>query len=276
MKRRLFPLLTMLLLLLTVRALADDVYSIADPATGGVTTECSYINMDIPVPGEAAVVLTIYGPDGQCVYQRDYGLCPSSFRTEDIYLRLDGSQTVYQVNLAVGETVYAFPVTRITGRLTGNAACTVGYPLSSLSGADTWRTATLIDVGALEGASITVPIHASDAYTLGSATLSVSGGCLTVSAWVDGGIDGSIDSATVYVATNALTAQALGTRRFTGLTGGLDSPIDLSGATYAAVYVKMTVSFDPTGVPGSPDTYLHGQDDLWQHMLTETANEAVG
>ena len=276
MKRWLFPLLVAALMLIACPALAGDVYTVTDPATANVTTECSYVNIDCPVYSEASVVLTIYGPDGLCIYQRDYGLCPSPFRTEDIYLKLEGSQTVYQVSLAVGDTVYAFPVTRIIGRLTGNAACTVGYPLASLSGADTWRTATLIDVNALEGSSITVPIHASGAYTLGSATLSVSGGCLTVSAWVDSGIDGSIDGCTVYVATNALAAQALGTKRFSGTTGGLNAPIDLGGASYAAVYVKMTVSFNPSGVPGSPDTWLYGQDDLWQHMLNETANEAVG
>lgn len=275
MKRYLCAWLSALMVLWALPAWADEACTV-DASTAGVTTDCSYVNINCPVAEEAQVVLTIYGPDGACVYQRDYGVCSASFRTEAIYLKLQGSQTVYQVSLAVGDTIYAFPITRVVGRLTDNAACTVGYPLSALTGADTWRSVTLLDVGALEGGSITVPIHASGTYTLGTATLSVSGGCLTVSAWVDAGIDGTIDSATVFVATNALTAQQLGTKRFTGLTGGLDSPIDLGGAAYAAVYVRMSVSFDPTGVPGSPQTVLNGQDDLWQHMLTETANEAVG
>lgn len=275
MKRFLCALLAAMMTFALLPACADDT-CVVDAASAGVTTDRSYVSVACPVEAEAQVVLTINGPDGACVYQRDYGVCSASFRTEDIYLKLQGSETVYQATLAVGDSCYDFTITRVMGRLTDNAACTVGYPLASITGADTWRTATLLDLRALDGGSVTVPIHASGAYTLGSATLSVSGGCLTVSAAVDSAIDGSIDSATVYVATNALNAQQLGTKRFTGLTGGLNSPIDLGGALYAAVYVKMSVSFDPTGVPGSPNTVLNGQDTLWQTMLTQTANEAVG
>ncbi len=277
MKRCFLVLLCLLLTLFIPLALAEDTCSIGDPSSvSSINTACSYINIDCFVQGSEQVLLTITGPTGECVYQRDYGICDAPFRTEDIYLRLNGSSCDYQVSLVIGDRSYAFTITRTMGRLTDNAACTVGYPLSALNGSNTWRSVTLVDVQALEGGELFVPIHASGAYTLGKAQLSVSGGYLTVSAWIDDGIDGSIDSATVYIATNALSAQSLGTKRFSGITGGLDFPIDLGDATYAAVFVNMSVSFDPQNVPASPAITLSGQDDIWKRMQTETTNEAVG
>ena len=78
------------------------------------------------------------------------------------------------------------------------------------------------------------------------------------------------------MATTALEAQTLGKKSFSGLKGRLNQSIALSGAAYAAVYVALMVSFDPQGLPDAPDGLLDGQDAVWQRMLTETANEAVG
>ena len=189
---------------------------------------------------------------------------------------LSDAQTAYQVALQAGDTVYSIPVTRVMPRLKNNEACSVGYPLSALAGGSSWKSVTLLDVGALEGNSLTVPLHASGAYTLGTVTFKVSGGKLKVTATLDSGIDGSIDQATVYVATDALAAQTLGTRSFSGAKGRLNESISLGGTPYAAVLVVLKVSFDPTGVPGSPRVELHGQEALWKLMRTYTANEAVG
>lgn len=290
MKKIMGVLMTVLMLLgcSLGSALAEDVFTIesaADAAQGAgdesyiastLTSDRSYLRVCATLEEEASVNISVTDSYGSLTYQRDYGICSGSFRSEDIYLRLDGSETTYQITVSAGESVYTFPVRRVMPRLKGNAACSVGYPLSSLSGAGGWKSATLLDVAALEGSSITVDLHASDAYTLGTVTFSVSGGQLTVSADIDSGIDGSIDGATVYVATTALEAQSLGGKGFTGATGGLNSAISLNGASYAAVYVKFTVSFDPSGVPGSPDVTLPGQDDIWQRMQNETTNEAVG
>lgn len=143
--------------------------------------------------------------------------------------------------------VSSFPVRRVVGRLTDQGGCSAGYPLSSLSGANTWRTATLLDVASLEGGSLTAPLNAANGeFCLGTVTFSVSGGSVTVSASIDGGVDGSVDGGTVYVATNALTAQTLGKKSFSGTKGKLNQAISLDGASYAAVYVKLTLSFDPS------------------------------
>lgn len=285
-------LLTMLLCLTMLMGIApgyaaEDVFTVdaAQAASGGweeshiassLTTDRSYLRVTCTLDAEAPVTLSIADENGSLVYQRDHGLCSGKFRSEDIYLRLTGSQTTYQVTLWVGDSSYQFPLRRVMPRLTGNAACSVGYPLSQLSGSDTWKSATLLDVYALEGSSLTVPLHASGAYEIGTVTFRISGGALTVSADISGSVDGSIDQSTIYVATTALEAQELGRKSFSGPTGKLDRAIDLMGAPYVAVYVNLTVSFDPTGVPGSPSITLGGQDDLWHQMQTTTANEAVG
>ncbi len=256
---------------------AEDVMTVEDAsASAAYTSDREYLRVLCPLTAEGAVTLTVTEGGGSIIYQRSYADQSGTFRSEDIYLPYNGGDTLYSVSVAEAGGSYDFTVTRVMPRLRDNAACSVGYPLSSLSGSGSWKTATLLDVGALEGSSMTVPLHASGAYTLGTVTFSVSGGALTVSAAVDGGIDGSIDKAKVYVATTALEAQTLGTRDFSGAKGSLNSAISLDGSPYAAVYVNLTVSFDAGGVPGSPETTLDGQEELWLLMQQETANEAVG
>lgn len=262
----------------TVRDLSGAHDGAADAAyiAAHLTSDRSYLRLDISLEEECQVNVSIRGEDGALTYQRDYGLCAGHFRTEDIYLRLTDQKTTYQVTARVGDYTYTFPLQRVMPRLQGNDACSVGYPLAALSGGSSWKTVTILDLAALEGSGKTVALHASNAYTLGSVVFSVSGGRLKVTAALDEGIDGEIDKATVYVATNALEAQTLGKKGFTGVSCGLGDGVNISGADYAAVYVKLTVSFDPAGVPSSPETTLPGQDALWQTMLTHTANEAVG
>lgn len=273
---RRFFLTLLALTCLAFPALADDVLSVDASVAKSITMDESYLCVTCPLDGNQQVMLTVTDAKGALYYQRDFGLNADSFRSEDVYLQLSGSGTTYSVSLQAGETIYAFTVNRVTPRLTGNAACSVGYPLSKLSGTGGWQSATILDVAALEGSSLTVDMHASDAYTLGTVTFSISGGKLKVSADIASGLDATIDGATVYVATDALQAQNLGGRHFDGLTARLGDRVDLGGTPYAAVWVKLTVSFDPTGVPGSPTVQLKGQDELWLNMQQSTPSEAVG
>ena len=274
--KRVFLLLLLALACLIFPACAEDTHTVDVSAQSSVTTAASYLRVTCPVDGEQPVTVTVTDAWGDPQYQKYYDLCSGIFRSEDIYLRLDGSETVYQVMVQAGNAGYGLTVYRVMPRLTGNAACAAGYPLSMLSGSNSRQSATILDIAALEGSSLTVPMHASGAYTLGTVTFTVSRGQLTVSASVNGGIDGSIDSSRVSVATNALEAQQLGDRRFPGLTTWLNESVDLGGTPYAAVLVELTVSFDPSGVPGSPDPLLDGQDSLWMQMQQSTANEAIG
>lgn len=276
MKRLMIFLLVLGLMLSASLALADEVFTAGGENGACYESDQAYLRIVCPVADDSRVTVTITDENGSIIYQRDYGLCSGDFRSEDIYLRLNGVQTLYCVRVAAGDDIADFQVNRTMPRLQENAACSVGYPLSQLSGAGSWKSATLLDLSALADADLTVPMHASGAYTLGSVTFHVSGGALTVHADITDTADGSIDRATVYVATNPIDAQNLGTKSFSGLSGKLDEPIDLLGAEYAAVYVKLTVSFNPADLPASPAVQLDGQEELWQQMLLLQPDNAVG
>lgn len=276
MKRLMIFLLVLGLMLSASLALADEVFTAGGENGACYESDQAYLRIVCPVADDSRVTVTITDENGSIIYQRDYGLCSGDFRSEDIYLRLNGAQTLYCVRVAAGDDIADFQVNRTMPRLQENAACSVGYPLSQLSGAGSWKSATLLDLSALADADLTVPMHASGAYTLGSVTFHVSGGALTVHADITDTADGQIDRATVYVATNPIDAQNLGTKSFSGLSGKLDEPIDLLGAEYAAVYVKLTVSFNPADLPASPDVQLDGQEELWQQMLLLQPGNAVG
>lgn len=284
MKSFLGLLLTLSLLLCAASALGQEdvlvvnAYDIAENAWdsgNAVSSDRSYLRITCPTEGEA-VTLSVADASGSLVYQRDYGVCSGTFRSEDIYLKLIGSQTTYHVSLWVGERSYAFPIQRVMPRLIANAVCAVGLPLQDITGASGWKSATVLDVAAMEGRSLTVALHASNAYEIGTATFTVRGGQLTVLAQLNEGVDGSIDKASVQVAVTALEAEHLARKSFLGQTAQLNQPIDLGGTPYAAVYLNLTVSFDPTGLPDSPEIELDGQRELWRRMQTETANEALG
>ena len=113
-------------------------------------------------------------------------------------------------------------------------------------------------------------------YVLGSVAFSVSGGAVCASVSLNPNADVSVDSATVYVASTALEASTLGKKGCTAASGGLDSYISGSGTGLAAVYVKLSVSFQPDGLPEGISPVWSGQEELWQRMLQETTSEAVG
>ena len=276
--RRLCLILLCLTMLLPAPSLAEDVCLIEGGALqSGVTTACSYVAVVCPVDEPGQVLVSIYAPDGSLTWQRDYGQRSGTFTTEDIYLRLQGSKTVYSAVVQSGSTTYRFPITREMARLRGNAACTAGYPLSMITGGDTWACATILDVSKLEGSSIAVPVYASSAYVFGTATMTVRNGTLTVNVRLANGLDGSVDGAVVRVATDALSAEKLLNRNYSGPSGTLGTAIPLGGASYAAVYVNLTVSFNPgtaqLGIPPQPDD---NQRQLWLEMEQHTANEAIG
>ncbi|MBE5804346.1 MAG: hypothetical protein E7316_07530 [Clostridiales bacterium] len=290
--RRLPGLILTLMMLLCIAPAhaAEDVFTVnVQNITGdawsesfiesSLTSDRSYLQVTCPLEGDAAVTLSVTDAMGSPVYQRDYGVCSGKFRSEDIFLRLSGSQTTYHVTLWVGDAGYSFPLRRVMPKLVGNAACSAGYPLASLTGSGSWKTATLLDVAGVSLRPLTVPLYASGAYEIGTVTFAVEGGCLTVSAHLDEGVHGSIDQSSIQVATTALEAETLGKKSFSGAAVGLDRPVDLQGTPYAAVYVNLTVSFDPSGAAPMPATDSDMQQEqqfLWNKMQMETANEALG
>lgn len=276
--KRLCILLLVIGLVSCVPALADDVCRISGSAlTNGVATDCSYISILCPVDAPAPVLVSIYAPDGSLAWQCDYGERNASLTTDDIYLKLQGSSTTYTAVVRVGSVNYEFPIVRQMARLRGNAACTAGYPLNEITGSDSWQSATILHVSAMEGQQLTVPVYASGKYVFGTATLTVQNGALTVSIETAANLDGSVDSAEIRVATDALTAQRIDGNRFSGIVGKPGKAIPLSGAEYAAVYVNLSVSFDPaTASSGIQTQPAADQVSLWEAMQEATASESVG
>ena len=114
---------------------------------------------------------------------------------------------------------------------------------------------------------------------VGEVYFSVLDGVLTVDAVLTA--EGVIDKATVYIATDAITAKTLGMKRFTGTKTRLEREICLGDTPYAAVMVQLTVTYDPATAqvyePGEAELEaLEQLMETWQLMQLMTANEAVG
>jgi len=269
-------LMTLALLLTALPALADDVCTVRDASSASsVTTDCSYLRVSCPLSGEQHVTMTIRDAWGYLVYQRDYGMCSGSFRSEDVYLRLDGSSTTYTVTIETGAQTYSFRVTRQAPRLTDSGVYAHGLSLSRLNGGRSNKFAVIIDVDALEGSTLSVPL-VSGGMQLGYANLSVAHGELSISTVLT--TDGKIEKSTVYVARDALSALTLGTNHFTGVKTKLNRSIDLHSTPYAAVMVQLTVSYDAATAQAwqEDDVWLEMQAELWELMQLTTASEAVG
>lgn len=275
--KRFCPLLLLLLLtLLAAPALAEDVCVVKDASSAShVTTDCSYLRVMCPLSGETPVTLTVRDGWGYVIYQRDYGVCRGTFRSEDVYLRLDGVSATYAVTLACGDAAHQFRVTREAPRLTDSGVSAHGVSLTDLTGKRGNKFAVILDVYALNGSTLTVPL-VSQGVQLGYANLTVHDGELTVSAALT--VDGTIDKASVYVARDAVSASTLGTNRFTGTKAKLNRAIDLGRTPYVAVLVQLTVTYDAATAQAWQEDpwYLQEQYDLWDMMQLTTANEAVG
>ena len=266
-----------LLLLLSVLAgtAAGDTFCIEDPAAAqqGLVITAGYVSLQIPLEEAAQVRLEVLDANGSCQYQRDYGLQQASFRTEEIYLRLSGVESSYTIGLTVGDAVYAIPVTRRLGTLTNQPACGTGYPLDELTGQGSWQCATILDLEALLLTPVETPLLAAGVYGCGTLRFEIVQQALIVTASIPGG---SISGGTVYVATDALTAEGLGSSRFEGSVLNLDQAFPTEGARYAVVYADLRVSFTPADGAAAPEAWLPGQKELWETMKEETISEAIG
>lgn len=274
--RKLLTLLLLLVCLGATSALADDLCVVDDARTAGaISTGCSYLRVKCPLEGEQVVTMSVYDAWGYLVHQRYYGWCSGSFRSTDVYLPLNGGSTEYQVCLEVGGDVHSFRVTRVQPRLTDPGAYAQGLPVELINESASAKSAVIIDVDALEGSTLSVPLI-SAGMQIGYASFTVDGGALSVTALLT--VDGEIEKATVFVARDAVTALSFDTRRFTGEKAKLNRDIDLNGTPYAAVLLQLTVSYDAaTAQPLIEDElYLETQLELWELMQLTTASEALG
>lgn len=276
--RKLF-LILLLCLLLVPAALAEDVCTVEDASAAvHVTTELAYLKVLCPLESESNVTLTVHDQWGYLIYQRNYGLCSGTFRSGDVHLPLEGDSCDYIVTLTTGDNEYTFTVTREMAMITDSAVYAGGATLKQLNGGSSRKYAAVLDLDAMNGQTLTVPMLAGGTQ-VGEVYFTVEGGALTVSASLT--VDGRIDKANVYIAADALTAQTLGTSHFSGTKTRLDRAVDLNGAPYAAVMVQLTITYDPATAQAwdmgpAEEKLLETILDNWQLMQLTTANEAVG
>ncbi len=279
LKRMLTLFLICSLLLTAAPALAEDVCTVKDAsAATHVTTGCSYLRVKSPLPGETNVTLSVCDEWGYLIYQRNYGVCSGTFRSSDIHLPLEGDRCDYTVTLSTDAGEHSFTVTREQPMLTDSTVYAGGITLAELNGGSRRKYAVVLDLDDMNQETATVPMLA-DGQQIGEMYFSVLDGVLTVSAALS--VEGQIDKANVYIAADAITAETLGTNRFTGTKTKLNRRISLGDAPYAAVMVQLTVTYDPDGaqpyrVNEQGQRLLDEVRENWRLMQMTTANEAVG
>ena len=239
-------------------------------------TSESYIQLTCPVEENATVSLLITDGGGGTVYQRNYPNCEGIFQSEEIYLRLDGTSSHYTVELAWNTNVYQTDILLKAPKLENNTACSTGVALSEVTGQKTWLSATVLDLASLASAPETYPVHASNAYTLGEVTFSLSSGQLAVSFEPKEGSDCSLLSSSVDIAFTAVDARALGTKKFHGLHTSLGQSVPMGDARYICVLLQLKVSYIPSALQTSPPVTWEAQIRRWEDMQSETAEGSNG
>ncbi|MBR6029323.1 MAG: hypothetical protein IKP40_09555 [Clostridia bacterium] len=273
---RRLALLLLALTLLPWPVLAQEALTVDMDGSGVLTTDTGYICVIASLDAPGPVVLSVYDGTGGLAFQRAWTECGSQVRSDSIYLALSGAETLYTVTLQTQSSLRSREVRRVSPRLTGCSACSCGCPLELLSGMGSWATVTMLDLNALRQAPMTVALHAGGAYMVGTATFRLLENCLYVSVQTVPGSDVTLEEAEAQVALTSVDARSLGRRDYTGLRVGLGSPLEVSDAPFAAVYLRLTVSFSPVGLPQLSGDELVGQRYLWEQMLNYTASASNG
>lgn len=162
--------------------------------------------------------------------------------------------------------------------ITDSAVYAGGLTLKEMVDGSKRKYAVVLDMDALNEETAIVPMLASG-MQVGEVYFSILDGKLTVTAALLA--EGEINKGTVYIAADAITAQTLGTSRFTGIKTKLNREIDLGDTPYAAVMVQLTVTYDPATAQAWEMTREEEEacEELledWELMQMMTANEAVG
>ena len=268
--------LMLLLLCLPLAARAEDVCVVADASNAAyLATGCSYLRVECPLADTTDVTLSVRDEAGALIYQRVYGNCSGNFRSRDIYLPLEGDGCDYTVVMSTANGEYAFTVRREQAMLTDSAVYASGLSLKELCGGSSRKYAVVLDLDAMNRETVVLPLLA-DGMQVGEAYLTVQNGSLTVSAALTA--EGVIDKANVYIATDAITANTLGTSQFVGMKTRLDRTVNLGDAPYAAVMVQLTITYDPATAEDAGAATLSKEEmrQNWRLMQQTTANEAVG
>lgn len=204
----------------------------------------------------------------QLVFDKDYGYQSGTFSSGSLYLPYVGNYTVpYLATLYVGDTVYAIPFMHLQSRLQNNGACTWGaylYDYHPTLGRD-WHMGTMLDLDALRTQGIlAVDVCASNSYLIGQANIIMQDGMICVVLNLNQSAGVEVHSQEVYLATDCtrLLAEGFGEPCQPG------EWIYVGDAASALLYLPMTISYNPDGLPGFHYDLSHGyleqQLELWR------------
>ena len=223
----------------------------------------------------ARVRLTIMQAEtSTVVYDKNYGYVSGTFDSGDIYLPyVDNSIIPYLITLSIEDWVYAMPFMQLQPRLSDNSGCTYGIRLrdANPSLTDSWLMGTMLNLDALRSqGSTTLPLCASNQYLIGQASLSVSGDQLTVTLSFAPQANVETSRCAVYIIGNVANMTTADPNAMQEPAYATNQPIDIAGLSTAMLYMPLTMSYDPTGLPelstiSLPD--LGEQWTLWQQNL---------
>ena len=256
--------------LLPAHALAEECFLIdVDTLDMNSVNQSAYVQAHLSAPAQgirvskyisnsnelaARVRLTVtHAETSAVVFDKSYGYVSGTFDSGDIYLPFVDNNTIpYIVTLNIEDWTYAMPFMQLQSRLTGNTGCTYGVRLrdanASLTG--TWVMGTMLDLDTLRSqGSLVLSVCASNAYTVGQATVSVAADQLSVSLALDTQADVQVQSSAVYLIANVAAMTTADPAAMPETAYSLGQPIDISGLRTAFLYVPISLNFDPTGLP---------------------------
>lgn len=213
------------------------------------------------------------------LFDKDYGYQSRNFDSDVIYLPYGGDSTVpYLVALYVGDTVYAMPFMQLQPRLQFNSACTYGVRLRDLGLSGDWQMGTMLNLTELRNVGMKeIPLCASNAYYIGSATVMMQGDYLSVQLNFYSEANAEVHGASVYVVTDG--ASLTGSPASSGMAAlSVGDWADVTGASTALLCLPMQVSYDPFGLPSldydENSASTQEQLRLWQQNLSGGAQPA--
>lgn len=259
MRTRILWLLAALALLCAC-ASAEDM-AVIDAATAGtvVMTEPYFT---VSCPAEGIVTMTVSDDHGALCYERRALSDDGLFVSDAVYLPLQEGNTAYTVEITSESGTWSFSLVRTMGYLSGLHASAGTYPFAAAAGRPSDERIML--VAAVDGTR-SFPLVAGSAWEVGTVICTVEDGQLTVSVQLNEGVTGG--DADVEVALHAYEIAGL-TDAGNGIRcAAAGEPIDLENAGAVAVWVGMTVSFNPALCLNAPEDGPGDQDLLWRRMV---------
>ena len=178
------------------------------------------------------------------LFDKDYGYQSRNFDSDVIYLPYGGGSTVpYLVTLYVGDTVYAMPFMQLQPRLQFNSACTYGVRLRDLGLGGDWLMGTMLNLTELRSVGMKeIPLCASNAFYIGSATVMMQGDYLSVQLNFYPEANVEVHGASVYVITQG--ASLTGDPAYSGAAAlSIGDWADVTGASMALLYLRSARAF---------------------------------